>query len=347
MPQTPQQRLDALLARLEPAVRKAFLEMIAKKAGTITPAELIDAVERALAGNDYPLIQLLQLNQTQQFPLTEAMRTAFIAGGQAISGDLPLTIAANFGFGLNARAAAQIEQITARLITGIVQEQADMTRGLIAQAVNEGIPARRLAYEIVGRKDAAGVRQGGYLGLDGPRAAQAAKVNAMLRDPERIKDYFIGSKPRFTTTDRRFDARVRRAIEAGKALDAETVAKITTMHRARLLKNRGDTISRNETLNALRAGEHAGWQQLVDSGAVAESRIERTWDSTRDGRTRPDHMLMHGQKVRGMSLPFTFPDGSMARYPGDASMGAQADQLIQCRCQVIIRINIRIKRPEQ
>lgn len=346
--QTPQQRLDALLKRLSPAVRQAFLDMIARKASTVSVTDLLDAVERALAGNDYPLVQLLQLNQAQMFPLTEAMRTAFIVAGQATSGDLPLSLRATFGFGTNSRAAGQIDRLVTKLTGDLNEGIVNLVRAQIVRSVNEGVPSKAVAYDIIGRKNAAGVRVGGILGLDEPRRLQAEKVNDILRDPARIREYFIGGKivdgkfvggtPRFTVTDRRFDKRVRAAIASGKALDAENIGKITTLHRAKFLKNRGDLIAGHEAKVALRAGEREYFQQLVDSGAITDDRVIREWIPTNDGRTRHDHMAMAGQKRKGMATPFTFPDGTQAMYPGDASLNAAADDLIGCRCMCSYRV---------
>lgn len=352
--QTPQQRLDALLKAMEPSIRRAFLELIQRQAGAVNMAALIDALEWAKSTRDYSrAVALLEMNQALTFPFREAWRAVFLAGGQASATGSPANISAHFGFGMNPQAAAQVEKITGDLIANIDAEQRTTTRALIVQAVNEGVPARKLAYDMVGKKDANGIRQGGYIGLDGPRAAQATKVSAMLRDPQAIRDYFIGGKivdgkfvggtPRFTTTDRRFDKRVRDAIASGKALSKEDADKITDLHRAKLLKNRADTIARNETLNALRAGRHAEFQQFIDAKGIPESRVIRTWLSAKDTRVRDDHVLMNGVNMNGMTQPFTFPDGTQALFPGDTSRGASTKETILCRCVV----TYTLRRPGQ
>jgi hypothetical protein len=50
---------------------------------------------------------------------------------------------------------------------------------------------------------------------------------------------------------------------------------------------------------------------------------------------------MNGQKVQGLSQPFTFPDMSQAMYPGDDSLFAPAGNLIQCRCVQTITLRKR------
>lgn len=354
---TPQQRLEAALKRLAPAVRKTFDDAIAKAATAVDLAALADAIERKDAE---AAVRLVEIKPEQLFQVTEAVRGVYIAGGMSSVDGLPLYIRATFGFGGNPRAVAQMQEITGHLITNVLADQRQAitaaTQELIARVANTGIPARTAALEIVGTINrATGLREGGYLGLDVPRAEQAARVAKMLRDPKLLAGYWEldpvtggkkwidgyftrDGKARYSTTDRRFDATVRKAIAAGRAVSDADATNITKHHRARLLKNRGDTIARTEALNGLRAGERAGFQQLVDSGAVADARVIREWIPTMDDRTRQDHMEMVGQKKLGMSTPFMFPDGSQAMFPGDGSLGAPARELILCRCAISYRL---------
>ena len=96
----------------------------------------------------------------------------------------------------------------------------------------------------------------------------------------------------------------------------------------------------------MRAGRREGFAQLVDSGKVLDSQIERTWSDTGDGRTRPDHRAMDGETVTGIDTPYTLPDGSRMMFPGDSSLGAPAHQTIKCRCweQIRIKSNLLVPR---
>ena len=339
------QRIERELGTLSPRIRDAFLEAMSRAASQVNLADLAEALER---GDVFRASAMLQINEATLYPVTEAIRQGYINAGVAVANDLPLKIRATFGFGGNLRAVQAVKEITGEFITHIIEAQREATREVVTALVNEGIPARRAALSIVGKiNPATGLREGGFIGLDVPRAGQASKVATILRDPERIREYFVKDrvtgkwKPRFTTTDRRFDKRVRDAINSGQSLSQDDADQITKAHRSRLMKNRADVIARNEGINAMRAGEHDGWQQMVDSGAVAESRIERAWLAAHDSHTRIDHVAMQGQKVRGMSQPFTFPGGSQAMFPGDASRAAPPEELINCRCVEIVRI----KRP--
>lgn len=160
-----------------------------------------------------------------------------------------------------------------------------------------------------------------------------ARRELLSGDPAQLRNY-LGRQRR----DKRYDRLVMQAMRDGKPLSVADVDRITGRYKDSLLKLRGETIARTESITALRAGRHEGYQQLVESGAVRDDQIIRTWDATGDARTRPDHMAMEGQQIRGMKSLFTAPDGSLLAYPGDVTHGATARQTIQCRCIEKIRI---------
>lgn len=51
-------------------------------------------------------------------------------------------------------------------------------------------------------------------------------------------------------------------------------------------------------------------------------------------RTREDHLAMNGVEVP-QDEPFVLPDGSKMMFPADISMGADASQVVNCRCTMI------------
>ena len=335
-------RLEDALAKLSPKIRDAFLRAMQAHASGIDIAALVDALERKdLAA----AAEIVKIKDGQLYQITEAIRAGYVDAGANAAAGLPLAIRSTFGFGVNPRAMEAVDRITGDFITQFTDGQRETTKAIISGVVDDGIPVRTAALDIAGRINAAtGLREGGYIDLDGPRAEIARKVKAILSDPERLREYFVRDaetgnwKPRYTTTDRRFDRTVLNAIRDGKPMDAKTIDKLTATHRTRLLRDRAETISRNEGLNALRAGERAGFQAMVDNGTVADDRIVREWIPTKDARTRHDHMVMAGQKRVGMGTPFTFPDGGLAMFPGDTSLDASPHDLIQCRCQCSYRL---------
>ncbi|WP_108482264.1 phage minor head protein [Oceaniglobus ichthyenteri] len=332
-----ERRLDALLRQFEPQVAKAFLEAVQAQRQAVDLAALIEALERR---DIERAVQLLRMNQQALFPLTESLRGAVIAGGQTVAATLPLTIRGQFGFGGNPRAVRAVEQVTGKLAEILAEEATEMARQVIGLGIANGVPPRKQALDLVGRTTQGGaVRRGGFIGLDAPRAEQARKVRAMLTDPDEIARYFKGADPRYKTTDRRFDSMVRKAIAEGRALTPAQADRISELHKARLLRNRGETIARTETLNALRTGQHEGFGTLVDTGLAEGMTVK--WLATSDSRTRDAHRELNGTIIAFGEL-FESPTGGRLAHPGDTAHGAGPDDLIQCRCVAVYRT----KKPE-
>ena len=95
-----------------------------------------------------------------------------------------------------------------------------------------------------------------------------------------------------------------------------------------IIPNRATVIARTEVVGAGNAGDYYG---AMDSGL----NLEKHWLTVRDGKEREWHSSVDGQ-VRDMDEPFDVPnrDGVIEQlmFPLDSSLGASADNIIQCRC---------------
>src|SRR5690606_16523732 len=136
--------------------------------------------------------------------------------------------------------------------------------------------------------------------------------------------------------DRRFDGIVRRAIAAEAPVSAKDVDRIVGRYATRMLRFRGETIARTEALAAFNVARDESFQQAIDTGAVSAQNVTKTWGAVGDARTRDAHASMHGQK-RAMGEPFRSPTGALLQHPGDASLGAGAADLANCRCAALYR----------
>lgn len=70
----------------------------------------------------------------------------------------------------------------------------------------------------------------------------------------------------------------------------------------------------------------------VQLAGFTDDECQKGWLSTEDSRTRPEHHAADGQRV-GLSQPFTV-GGEKMNFPGDWSLGATADNVINCRCSI-------------
>jgi hypothetical protein len=347
-------QLEQLAEQLEPAFTRAFLkaiEGITSKAGVQLVADLLEA------GRVDDVMLLLGLDEPRFADLAEALRTAYAAGAKAGLSEMPklrLTLdpiitggykpraavpspVLQASFDLrNAAAEAWLRDNSARLVTGIVSDQ----RTLIQEALTRGMVAgrnpRQTALDIVGRVGDTGRRAGGTIGLTSQQAEFVARARADLAsgDPARMAKYFARER-----RDKRLDGIVKRAIAAGKPVSQADIDKIAGRYADRLLALRGEMIARTESITSLNAGREEAYRQQIEAGLLAPENVVGTWSATGDKRTRHSHQQMDGQR-RAFGQPFQTPSGALLRYPGDASLGAGAEEIVGCRCHKQYRIDM-------
>ena len=79
----------------------------------------------------------------------------------------------------------------------------------------------------------------------------------------------------------------------------------------------------------------------LDLDMKSQGYTRKRWNTQQDERVRTTHVMADGQEV-GINEPFTVGTSEMM-FPCDASLGATADEIINCRCNVIY-IDKKIKR---
>ena len=310
-------------------MRDAFIEAVQRITDNVELGR-IEALIRE--GRIDDALRALNINPTLFSGLHEAERAGLVAGGNLVLSGLkirdPFTGSrVVLGFdGRALRAEQWAAQASSRLITEIVDDQMQMAREVIRAGIEAGRNPRSIALELVGRVDrATGKRSGGFIGLTGQQARWVMNAEQQLRN---LDAGYLSRARR----DKRYDRLVLRAIKDGRPLAEADIRQITGRYRDRLLNLRGETIARTEALNALRAGRHEGYEQLIQSGKVRADQVTVTWSATMDGRTRDSHQALNGQKIRFGQM-FTSPlTGARLEYPGDSTHGAPGEETIQCRC---------------
>ena len=338
----PKKLLD-LLSGLEPKMRQEFLSIISRLKDNVKLVELIKLIE---AGNIDGAVKLIGADPSDFSSLARSVSDSYWAGGgSSLTGlpraplGLPGTGKATLGFnGQAPLAESWIKTSSSELIQGISDDQKGLIQDTLISGVQKGKGSRAVALDLVGKiNPSTGVREGGVLGLTRQQGEWVRSVEEILSDPSRIREYFIKDqstgkwKPRYKLTSRVHDKAVLKALQSGKPLDADRIAKIKKQYEAALLKDRARTISRTETLNGMRAGRHQGYQQLIDEGRLKASAIEVRWQSTPDLRTRHTHRVLDGNIV-GFGELFVSPSGALMAHPGDTTNGAPAEEIINCRC---------------
>lgn len=125
--------------------------------------------------------------------------------------------------------------------------------------------------------------------------------------------------------------KIRRELTAGTA-DGETIHQLSKRLQSMYSEFgniRAERIARTEVISA----SNLGSQTAARSTNLP---LQKEWISTLDERTREAHSAAHGQ-VRDMDQPYTVK-GQSLMFPGDGSLGASSDNLIQCRCTESYRV---------
>ncbi|WP_375553392.1 phage minor head protein [Roseovarius mucosus] len=323
---TPDQRrqVEALLRTYDPRIRKAFQEAIQRARGSIDQGALIAALD---ARDIERAVQLLRLNQAALFPLTDAVRSAYVAGADLVAPILPATIAGVFAFdGLHPRAQAWLAEHSATLVQGIVEDSLNATRKALVAGLQENRGTRAVAREITGQM-IGGQRRGGILGLTSEQTDYAISARSELTNLD--GNYFTRK-----LRDKRFDAKVRRAMKSGKALTQAEIDQITGRYKDRMLAHRGRLIAQNETFTAQAQGRAEAMRQVLARDDVEA--VTKRWQHSPQERGRPDHIAMDGTVI-DFDEDFVFADARMSQ-PHDPRGGAKHSAF--CKCIAVYRVRL-------
>jgi Phage Mu protein F like protein len=333
--------LQELIDQMEPQVRQAFLDAIAD----ISDETVIKALEEAIAtGNIEHALSTLNLDPVVYAGVADVAndvyKTAAVLTAEAARASRDPNTGARIVFRFDVRSPPAEEWLrveSSRLVVGLSNTARKTVRQTLAAGMELGQNPRTTALDIVGRvSKLTGRREGGTVGLTPSmeKWVQNAKLELMSGDPEMMSNYLTRER-----RDARFDAKVRRAMEAGQPLAPEDVTKITGRYADSLLKLRGDNIARTETLLSLHAGQAESIRQMIESGKVQERDVIKIWRTNRDGRERRSHYILHGKKIPYQE-PFISPEtGARMLHPGDRSLGALPQDVINCRCHAEYKVD--------
>lgn len=316
---TQRQIYERLLERYSREMADAFFDAVQAAANRVSMSALAAAID---AGDTARIVSLLGLDATALFPVADALRNAFIAGGLSVAEFAPR--GAIFGFnGRNVRAEAWVARFSGEMIQNITDDTLPMVRAVLTDGVSRGRSGATIAREITGRLNrATGRREGGFLGLTDQQTQAAINARA---DLENLDSRYFTRKLR----DRRYDAMVQRAIDEGRPLSQTDIDRITNRYKDRMLKRRGELIARTETHSAMSAGQHEGIQQALDEGRILSA--SKAWvHNTANQDEREDHVSMGLAPAIPFNQQFVLPSGARADYAHDPDLpiGERAG----CRC---------------
>lgn len=332
-------KLEDLLKELSPQVQAAFLESIQN----MRSETQIKLLEEAIAARDVErALRLLNIEPAFFAPLDRALREAYEAGGAFAMADFA-SMARGQGVRLIARFDANapdardfVFRQSSQLVVDISEGQREALRGVLARAFDDRKSPRRVARDIVGSVNrATNRREGGILGLTNSEIASADRAFEQLRSgvPSELAKY-RARKPRNKSFDRLVDI----AIRDKKPIPADIARKIIGKMKDNMLLVRGERIARTELFPGLNHANNQALEQLIAEGKVNREAVLNEWDASSDDDTRDSHRAMDGD-IRVQGEAYTSGDGNLFRFPGDRMFSPPPEDIINCRCRLIRRID--------
>lgn len=335
-PTTSQARQFAqLIAKLEPEVRQAFMRAVVDLHANVDWPALLSALE---SGSTFTAIQALNISEAAFGPYSQVLTSAFIESGTATAQMIVKSKQASIGLRFNMqnlRAQEWIRTNVGNQITGYVQEQVETIRTVIEAGYAAGDHPHTIARKIAGKVGGDGVRQGGVLGLDGPRAARLDAVARGMETAEGVQDLVVNGRVRYKVNKATAD-RILKAHRNGTAVPAAERTMSERQYSNALLKARADVVASTETAGAVMGARDESWHQAAEEQGLDATQVEKTWRHRRGADGRQTHIDIGGTKVMGLDTPFLLSDGSVMQHAHDQAGGARNN--VYCGCDTEYRL---------
>lgn len=310
--------------RLLDGVERRYRKIIADWLATVKSEETISLVREALeAGRVEQVVEILNRVSSQiSAPVHTAMTEVGTKESQALQpkissflkeNDLPATVGVSFDPG-NPRAAKLIREAAETVIIDLNESTRKTVFATLSEMQREGAGPAKMARAIQGN-----------LGLTEKQLEAVANYRRLLEE---------GSKEalRRQQRDRRFDPSVRRAKE--RPLSQEQIDRMVESYKQTAIKNRAMTIARTESLSAVNTARLEAFRQSLETAGIDPNRAVKEWRSSRDSRVRDQHISLDGQRAM-VDQPFIAPNGDSLLVPGDRTLGARPENVVNCRCNAL------------
>ena len=286
-------RLHAIADQAEPDLRAAILQAIAD---TVRGVDMV-ALKRALdAGNLDAAMRAIPWTDTGEAALRSAYRAiltdTYLQAGDLSAESLGDTLGrVGISFDLtNPRAEAWAENVGATRVVEVSDETVAAIRSFISESFEIGRHPYQTASALMGEKNADGIYDSSIIGLTEHQAMAVGNYRVELENDE---------------------------IERSTEVEDRLVQRYAN----KLLRNRAETISRNETLKSSSEGQRELWLQARENGFLRGDE-KRVWIVTPDDRLCELCRAMgqdYGDADQAIPLdePYLTPDGEEILVPTD------------------------------
>ena len=153
------------------------------------------------------------------------------------------------------------------------------------------------------------------------------RYNAMLERITRAQSEGVITKVQMDKNLRALKGIIDPSDPIGQTVDnlLSSIYGISDQAKKGISDSRIIAISRTESTYA----RNVGLQDTYESNPFVKG---KTWRAIHDSATRPSHVQADGQK-QPLDEPFEV-GGDLLMFPGDGSLGAGADEIVNCRCRL-------------
>lgn len=330
--------IDRTLAEIESKygskVSLAFADAIDGLRNDVILKRVTDAIAR---GDIEGALRALNIDDAVFSGVRQQLAAAFAESGTAVlavvkldpPGETRGVLRWNVG---NPEAEKALSEWLGAKITQITEDTREAARTALSEGFAKGQGPRQIALDVVGRVGPNGRRVGGVLGLSAQQERWVSNMRQYLQDGD------LERVLRMSKRDRRFDRSILKLIREGKQPTAKQIETWTGRYADRLLKLRGDTISRTETAAAVEQGRFDAFRQGMAAKGYPEQYAIKEWRHGGGGmKPRVQHVAEDATEVNGLNTPFQMPDGTLIQYPHAPE--APAKHVINCTCSLLIRMD--------
>ena len=260
-------RWDTLMAlasrKLEPAVRRAFVEAVGKIKSDIKLGEL----ERYLRDGQIAAAEQMAAYEGSLGGLKSAVQQSLLTAAAEELQNASQVIRSTFRLDhFNPKVVEYAREHASRLVTRVSRDVRESITESVVEALKVGQHPRETAREI---RD--------MIGLTKEQRAAVRNYRKALKtgDLNALKN---------ALRDKRSDAKLVRTFLADKRITADEIDSLVDRYTQRWINFRAETIARTESIRSLSAGNRLAWNQIAESGFFAEGDLYRRWFVAPDER---------------------------------------------------------------
>lgn len=336
--------IEALAAKMEPALAKALMDMLNKLQGGVD----LEAVAAALKTGD--VSKVISLIAAATDPITETAVVNAVQDTVWAAGALAATHAGRFS-----AITFQFNRLNPRLIDwlqgyslGLIRQIKSDTREAIRDKLVTGMTAgdnpikvaRQIKTEIGLTAKQAKAVQNYRKELESFHLKSSAKAYGLGSKIDRVNGRQVfkpddDGSPKDgidlrRLRDFRYDGKLKAAMSSGKPIPPAQIDKMVEAYARKYRQYRAQTIARTEALRATNFGVQDAWRQIIESGAAPEQLVRRQWVVAKDER-----LCELCSPIPGMNPKRGVPFGQAFATPSGPHMLPPMHP--NCRCTVFIR----------